>query len=421
MFKVIEGAAYTLALQPDPKLDTYLDDLIAKIAAAQEPDGYLYTARTHSPREDAAWISSGQTRWSNLGGSHELYNVGHLYEAAVAHFQATGKRSLLDVALKNADLLCETFGPGKACRNRPATRRSRSAWSSSTAPPATGSIWSRPSSSATSAAAPKRTSCAALTSRTTSRSSSRTKPSATPCAPAISTPAWPTWRRSPATTAYVQAIDRLWENVVGKKMHLTGGIGASRGGEAFGANYDLPNASAYLETCAAIANALWNHRMFLLHGDAKYIDVLERVIYNGFLSGVSMTGDRFFYPNPLETDGKSKFNHGSNERAPWFGCSCCPVNDVRFIPEIASFIYATRGSDLFVNLFIGGSAKVRSGRHAGRSEASDALSLGRPGHAHAHAGQSRGVYPEPPHPRLGAQSACARATSIAMTTGSARR
>ncbi|HWH68174.1 MAG TPA: beta-L-arabinofuranosidase domain-containing protein, partial [Candidatus Sulfotelmatobacter sp.] len=122
--------------------------------------------------------------------------------------------------------------------------------------------------------------------------------------------------------------------------------------------YDLPNASAYLETCAAIANAFWNERMFRLHGDAKYIDVLERIIYNGFLSGLSMTGNRFFYPNPLESDGKGKFNHGSCERAPWFGCSCCPVNDVRFIPEIASFVYATHGNALYVNLFMGGSAKL---------------------------------------------------------------
>jgi DUF1680 family protein len=147
-------------------------------------------------------------------------------------------------------------------------------------------------------------------------------------------------------------------NVVSKKIHLTGGIGASPDGEAFGANYDLPNSTAYLETCAAIANALWNERMFLLHGDAKYLDILERVIYNGFLSGVSLTGDRFFYPNPLESDGKGKFNMGSCERAPWFGCSCCPVNDVRFIPEIASFIYATRNDEVFVNLFIGGSARL---------------------------------------------------------------
>ena len=159
--------------------------------------------------------------------------------------------------------------------------------------------------------------------------------------------------------AYVSAIDRLWDNVTGRKMHLTGGIGASPRGEAFGDDYELPNANAYLETCAAIANAMWNHRMFLLHGDSRYIDVLERVIYNGFLAGVSMSGDRFFYPNPLETDGKTKFNHGSNERAPWFGCSCCPVNDVRFIPGIANYIYAAREDELFVNLFVAGSARVK--------------------------------------------------------------
>ena len=141
-------------------------------------------------------------------------------------------------------------------------------------------------------------------------------------------------------------------------MHLTGGIGASPAGEAFGANYDLPNASAYLETCAAIANALWNHRMFLLHGDAKYIDVLERVIYNGFLSGVALTRRPVLLSEPAgEPTARASSTTARSERAPWFGCSCCPVNVVRFIPEIASYIYATRGEDLFVNLFIGGTAR----------------------------------------------------------------
>lgn len=357
VFKVIEGAAYTLALHPDPKLDKYLDDLIAKIAAAQEPDGYLYTARTIDPNSRVDFF--GPTRWSKLAGSHELYNLGHLYEAAVAHFQATGKRSLLDVALKSADLICKTFGPAPGqlkeppgheeiemglvklfratgqrkyldqakffcdLRGRADTHRLRGDYQQDDKPiieqseavghaVRAGYFYSGVAD------------VAALT----------------------------------GDAAYVQAIDRIWENVVGKKMHLTGGIGASPAGEAFGPDYFLPNATAYLETCAAIANALWNERMFLLHGDAKYVDVLERVLYNGFLSGVSMTGDRFFYPNPLESDGKSKFNMGECERAAWFGCSCCPVNDVRFIPEIAGFIYATRGPELFVNLFIGSTARL---------------------------------------------------------------
>lgn len=358
VFKVIEGAAYTLALHPDPKLDKYLDELIAKIAAAQEPDGYLYTARTINPNSRVDFF--GPKRWSKLEGSHELYNVGHMYEAAVAHFQATGKRAFLDVALKNAELICRTFGPGPGqlqeppgheeieiglvklfratgdrkyleqakyfcdLRGRAGTHKLRGAYQQDDKP-----IVEQSEAEGHAVRAGYFYSGVADVAALT------------------------------GDTEFIKAIDRIWDNVVGKKMHLTGGIGASPAGEAFGANYDLPNASAYLETCAAIANAFWNERMFLLHGDAKYIDVLERVIYNGFLSGISMNGDRFFYPNPLECDGKSKFNHGSAERAPWFGCSCCPVNDVRFIPEIASYIYATREKQLFVNLFIGGSAKLR--------------------------------------------------------------
>ena len=357
VFKVIEGASYTLALHPDPKLDKYLDDLIAKIAAAQEPDGYLYTARTIDPKCRLDFF--GPTRWSKLAGSHELYNLGHLYEAAVAHFQATGKRSLLNVALKSAELICKTFGPGPGqlkeppgheeieiglvklfrttgdqrflqqakffcdLRGRADTHELRGSYQQDDKPIV------EQSEAVGHAVRAGYFYCgvadvAALT----------------------------------GDASYVNAIDRIWTNVVGRKLHLTGGIGALPAGEAFGADYQLPNATAYLETCAAIANALWNERMFLLHGNSRYLDVLERVIYNGFVSGVSMTGDRFFYPNPLESDGKSKFNMGACERAPWFGCSCCPVNDVRFIPELAGFIYATHGRELFVNLFIGGSAKI---------------------------------------------------------------
>lgn len=360
VYKVIEGAAYTLALHPDPRLDRYLDELISKIAAAQEPDGYLYTARTIDPKGQVDFF--GPTRWSKLAGSHELYNSGHLYEAAVAHFQATGKRTLLEVALKSAELICKTFGPGPDqlkeppgheeieiglvklfratgqrkyleqakffcdLRGRAETHKLRGAYQQDHKP-----IIEQDEAVGHSVRAGYFYSGVADVAALT------------------------------GDTAYIASIDRLWQNVVSKKIHLTGGIGASPDGEAFGANYDLPNATAYLETCAAIANALWNERMFLLHGEAGYLDVLERVIYNGFISGVAMTGDRFFYPNPLESDGKSTFNMGACQRAPWFGCSCCPVNDVRFIPEIASFIYATQGENVFVNLFIGSSAKIEVG------------------------------------------------------------
>jgi DUF1680 family protein len=356
VYKVIEGAAYILAMQPDPKLDGYLDALIAKIAAAQEPDGYLYTARRLFPPEKMPGMS-GPKRFSNLRDSHELYNVGHLFEAAAAHFQATGKRSLLDVALKNADFLDTVFGPGKLgeppgheeiemglvklyrvtnnakylrlarffvdTRGRAETHKLRGPGQQDHLPVLeqkeavghavrAGYLYSGMAD------------VAALT----------------------------------GEASYVAAIDRIWEDVLGGKLHLTGGIGARHDGEAFGSRYELPNRSAYLETCAAIANALWNHRMFLLHGEARYLDVYERVIYNGFLSGVAMTGDAFFYPNPLEADGKYKFNHGDKTRQPWFGCSCCPVNVVRFIPAIAGCIYATRADRLYVNLYIGGEARA---------------------------------------------------------------
>lgn len=357
VFKVIEGASYTLALHPDPKLDRYLDELIVKIAAAQEPDGYLYTARTIDPKCRIDFF--GPTRWSKLEGSHELYNLGHLYEAAVAHFQATGKRSLLNVALKSAEFICKTFGPAPEQLKEPPGHEEieiglvklfRATGQRKYLEQAKFFIDIRGRAETHKLRGPYQQDHKPIVEQAEAVGHS-VRAGYLYCGVADVA-------ALTGEGTYIQAIDRLWDNVVSKKIHLTGGIGASPDGEAFGANYDLPNATAYLETCAAIANALWNERMFLLHGDAKYADVLERTIYNGFLSGVAITGDRFFYPNPLESDGKQKFNMGSCERAPWFGCSCCPVNDVRFIPEIAGFIYATRSAELFVNLFIGSAATI---------------------------------------------------------------
>jgi DUF1680 family protein len=356
VFKVIEGASYTLALHPDAKLDKYLDELIVKIAAAQEPDGYLYTARTIDPNSRVDFF--GPTRWSKLAGSHELYNLGHLYEAAVAHFQATGKKTLLDVALKSADLICKTFGPQPGQLKEPPGHEEIEI----------GLVKLFRATGQRKYLEQAKFFCDLRGRADTHKLRGLYQQDDMPIVEQTEAVGHAVragyFYSGVADVAalrgdakYVQAIDRIWENVVGKKMHLTGGIGATRDGEAFGPNYFLPNDTAYLETCAAIANALWNERMFLLHGDAKYIDVLERVLYNGFLSGVSMTGDRFFYPNPLESDGKAKFNMGECERAAWFGCSCCPVNDVRFVPEIAGLIYAMRGTELFVNLFIGSTAR----------------------------------------------------------------
>ncbi len=370
VFKVVEGAAYCLALQRDAPLEEYTDALIDKIAAAQEPDGYLYTARTIHPDNPPGRAS--KTRWLNergalgKGDSHELYNAGHMYEAAVAYYQATGKRKLLDVALKHADLVASVFGPGPDQLKIPSGHQEieiglvklfRTTGDQKYLDLAKFLLDCRGRNFEDDQA--KRTPNPYYADHIPVTAQREAVGHAVRSAYMFS--AMADIAALTGDEAYLKAIDALWKNVVGKKMHLTGGIGASPAGEAFGGNYELPNQSAYLETCAAIANALWNHRMFLLHGDAKYMDVLERVIYNGFLSGAGITGNRFFYPNPLESDGKHKFNHGDNQRSPWFGCSCCPVNNVRFIPSIPGFIYATHDRELYVNLFISGSAKINLG------------------------------------------------------------
>jgi DUF1680 family protein len=359
VYKVIEGAAYTLAQHPDLELERYLDNLITKIAGAQESDGYLYTARTLGHKAKMM----GPKPFSRNRDACELYNIGHLYEAAVAHYEVTGKRTLLDVAVKNADLVARTFGLGKGqcretsghegieiglCRLYQATGNEkyiklaqhfidmrgrkdlRPVWGAAYQDHKPVTEQKEALGHAVRAAYlyAGMADVAALT----------------------------------GNAAYIRAIDALWENVVGRKLHLNGGIGASRhvkyrnrslgaAHEAFGDEYDLPNIGAYLETCAAIGNALWNERMFLLHGDAKYIDVMERTLYNGLISGVSVGGDEFFYPNPLASKGGYK-------RSKWFGCSCCPVNVVRFIPQIGRFSYATKENTAYVNLFVESEAKL---------------------------------------------------------------
>jgi hypothetical protein len=347
VFKIIEGASYALALKPDSALDGYLDTLIAKIARAQEPDGYLYTARTISPAKPMAM--AGRERWTNEEESHELYNLGHLYEAAVAHFQATGKRSLLDVAVKSANLVARTFGPAGLRyppghqeieiglvklyrvtqdsrylalakffldeRGNPAGHKLYGEYSQDHKP-----VVDQDTAVGHSVRAAYMYSAMADVAALT------------------------------GDLRYVAALDRLWEDVVYRKLYLTGGIGATGAWEGFGPAYDLPN-SAYAETCASIANALWNHRMFLLKQDARYMDVYERAVYNAMLSGISLAGDTFFYPNPL-------LSLGQHERSPWFACACCPSNLPRFILSVPGHAYATAGDRVFVNLFVQGRARI---------------------------------------------------------------
>jgi DUF1680 family protein len=349
VYKIMEGAAYSLQVSSDPQLTHYLDELIKKITAAQEADGYLYTARTINPDPPVIWCEG--PRWSNLYMGHELYNMGHFYEAAVAHYLATGKRSMLDLAVKNADLIVSVFGPDKK-RGVPGhqvieiglAKLYRITGNNKYLKLAKFILDER----------------GHARNRELYGEYSQDHKPVLEQDEAVGHAVRALYMYAgmadiaalSGDQSYVTAIDRLWENVVAKKLYITGGIGSTGAHEGFGPNYDLPNASAYAETCAAIANVFWNQRMFLLHGDGKYIDVMERVLYNGLLSGISFSGDRFFYPNPLESAGQ-------HERSPWFGCACCPSNIARFIPSIPGYIYAVKGNSLYVNLFVQGEARLK--------------------------------------------------------------
>jgi len=366
VYKVIEGASYSLMVRPDPELDRSLDVVIAKIAAAQEPDGYLFTARTTDPAHPQPGI--GAERWVEETVSHELYNAGHLYEAAAAHYLATGKRTLLDVALKNADLVAATFGPDKR-RGFPGhqkielalvklyrltgndkyldlgkyflDQRGRDVKLTQYPPGSRFAIYNDAAQIQAHKPVLEQEEAVGHAVRFTYMAAGMTDVAALFGDP-----------------DYLRADSWLWENVVGKKMYLTGGIGSRHDRERFGDAYELPNLTGYLETCASIGMAFWNHRMFLLTGDAQYLDVMERVMFNGVLSGVSLGGDRFFYSNPLESDGKYRFNQGQIGRAPFFNVACCPGNISRFLPSVPGYVYATNGDALYVGLFIGGSAKL---------------------------------------------------------------
>lgn len=364
IYKTIEGASFSLSLFPDAKLEVYIDSLIVKIALAQEPDGYLYTARTIDPAHPHAW--AGPNRWEKERElSHELYNSGHLYEAAAAHYQATGKKNLLNIALKNADLVCSVFGPHKRKvapghevvemglvklyritgkkeyletakyfieeRGHYAgyNAKSRDPWQN-------GSYWQD------------------HIPVTEQKEAIGHSVRAGYLYAAIADVAALTGDQQ-----LLRAADSIWENLVSKKLYVQGGAGAIGDGEQYGANYELPNATAYNETCAAIANVYWNQRMFQLHGDAKYIDVLEKILYNGLISGVGLDGKSFFYTNAMQVKNSFTHKHLEWERSGWFDCSCCPTNMTRLLPSVPGYMYARQGDDrIFVNLFASSTASL---------------------------------------------------------------
>jgi len=351
VYKIIEGASYSLQTFPDPKLDAYLDTIISKIGLAQEPDGYLYTNRTIAEKHGGKGLHewAGKNRWEmDSVLSHELYNLGHLYEAAVAHYQATGKRTLLDIALKSADLVNKDFGndkikvyPGHQVIEMGLVKLYRVTGEKKYLDLARFFLDIRgPKGQQYNQANLKpvdQTEAVGHSVRATYMYSGMADIAA------IENDA-----------PYLNAITKIWANLVYEKMYLTGGIGASGGNEGFADPFVLPNMSAYCETCASIGDIFFNHRLFLLHGQSKYIDILEKTLYNSMLSGVSLSADRFFYPNPLESNGQ-------HLRQAWFGCACCPSNVARFVPAIPGYVYAVTDKELYVNLFISNDANITLG------------------------------------------------------------
>ena len=356
VYKTIEGASYILQTYPDKKLTAYIDSVLNVVGAAQESDGYLYTARTINPKHPHSW--SGSKRWSkeeNL--SHELYNLGHMVDAACAHYQATGSHKFLDIARRYADCVCREVGAGSGqatvvpghqiaemalARLYTLTGEKRYLDEAKYLLDMRGKTHIRNEYSQSQKPILEQSEAVGHAVRAGYMYAGIADVAALT-----------------QNSAYIKVIDRIWQNIYGKKVYLTGGVGARHAGEAFGNNYELPNMTAYNETCAAISMVYLNERMFLLHGDSKYIDCLERTLYNGVISGMSMDGGRFFYPNPLSSDGKYAFNADNNTtRQPWFGCACCPSNLCRFIPSVPGYLYGVKDNNIYVNLFASNTSKV---------------------------------------------------------------
>ncbi len=357
VYKTIEGASYVLQTFPDEKLKAYIDSVLDVVAAAQEPDGYLYTARTINPAHPHQW--AGKKRWETEDFlSHELYNLGHMVDAACAHYQATGSTKFLNIAKRYADCVIKEVGPnaGQACIVP----------GHQIAEMALARLYVITGEKQYLDEAKFLLDFRGKTGRRDLYSQSDK--------PVVEqTEAWGHAVRAGymyagmadvaallGDSSYIKAIDTIYENIVSRKYYLTGGVGARHQGEAFGADYELPNLTAYNETCAAISMVYLFERMFLLHGDAKYIDCLERTLYNGVISGMSVDGGKFFYPNPLSSDGHYRFNADNTmTRQPWFGCACCPSNLSRFIPSMPGYMYGIKGSNLYVNLFAANTATIQ--------------------------------------------------------------
>ncbi|GAA3412477.1 glycoside hydrolase family 127 protein [Paenibacillus hodogayensis] len=347
VYKLLEGASYSLMIHPDPELEAQTDRIIDLIAAAQEEDGYLFTYYS---------LVTPEQRWTDMN-KHEMYCGGHLIEAAIAYKQATGKSKLLDTACKLADHYDNVFGPGKrhwvdgheeielalvALYRETGEERywKLALWllEERGHGHGKGEIWDRDDMGAAYCQDDKPVSELSEVSGHAVRAMYLYAAMADVAA-------------MTGDKAYMDALDRVWSSVVERNMYVTGGIGQSKHNEGFTRDYHLPNETAYCETCAAVGMVLWNHRMNLLHGHSKYADIVERAMYNGAAAGISLEGDTFFYVNPLAS-------HGDHHRVPWFDCSCCPTQLSRFLPSVGHYIYSVADRGIVVNQYVQGGTKV---------------------------------------------------------------
>lgn len=381
VYKWLEAACYLLAADDDPTLRDRVDDLVAVIEGAQEADGYLNTYFQ---------LVESDGKWTNLHAMHELYCAGHLFEAAVAHRRATGEDRLLDVARRLADHIDDQFGPD-AARGYPGheeielalVKLFRETGERRYLDLASYFIDERggdPSRFEREVTSPEEVAGhtydwvlvdgeydgsyfqdhAPVRDQDTAEGHAVR---ATYLYCGMADVAMETGDRE-----LYDALERIWTNVTERRMYVTGGIGSAHEGERFTIDYDLPNETSYAETCAALGNVLWNHRMLQLTGEGRFGDVMERTLYNGLLAGLSLSGDRFFYANPLEVNGDEHALHDhdehrfATERQPWFETACCPTNVPRLLLTLGQYAYLRDGDEaLYVNLYVGSSAETAVG------------------------------------------------------------
>ena len=366
LFKVMEGAAYLLTLEKDPELEKKMDDIIDIIAAAQKEDGYLYEHHTVAEKYRYARNNGGAgTRpYQHVAHSHELYNMGHMYEGAIAYYQATGKRKWLDVAEKSARHINKVFfegdpnyNDGKPVMTSPGHEEIELALVK---------MFRVTGDSLYLNMAKKFIDIRGVGNDKRDNNYAQQHQPVREQRTAVGHAVRATYLYSGMADVAAMtgdetlkpALEAIWHDIVDKKMHITGGLGAVPGIEGFGPDYLLPNKDTYDETCSAVGNVFFNHRMFLMSGDAKYVDVAEVALYNNVLAGVNLEGNRFFYVNPLEADGRKAFNHGHLGRSPWFSTACCPSNLARLIPQISGMIYSHTNDDIFCSLYAGSSTEI---------------------------------------------------------------